>query len=161
MNIEIKSIVEERLEDYKLPSMLIAFPSCSFKCEKECGDCHCHNSSLALQKNISVSIDYILSKYLKNKLTKAIICGGLEPFDSFSALYNLIKTTRDTYHCSDTIVIYTGYNKEEIQDKIHLLKPFGNIVCKFGRYVPNGQKHFDQTLGVDLASNNQYAEVIS
>ena len=61
-------------------------------------------------------------------------------------------------YTSDDIVIYTGYYKEEIIDKVNLLNQLGNIVIKYGRYIPNQEKHYDGILGVNLASNNQYAE---
>lgn len=32
---------------------------------------------------------------------------------------------------------------------------------KFGRYIPNQTPHYDSILGVNLASDNQYAERIS
>ena len=37
---------------------------------------------------------------------------------------------------------------------------FKNIIIKFGRYVPNQKEHYDEILGINLASSNQYAEVI-
>ena len=57
--------------------------------------------------------------------------------------------------CEDDIVIYTGYNKEEIIDKVNLLKNFKNIIIKYGRFIPNQEKHYDEILGVELASTNQ------
>ena len=62
------------------------------------------------------------------------------------------------YYCLDDIVIYTGYNKEELIDRIEWLSGFSNIIVKFGRYIPNQEKHFDEVLGIYLASDNQYAE---
>lgn len=61
----------------------------------------------------------------------------------------------------DDIVIYTGYYKEEIEEYIDELKMFPNLIVKFGRYIPNHEKHFDEVLGIYLASDNQYAERIS
>ena len=84
---------------------------------------------------------------------------GLEPFDSYYELVKLIETIRRK--CDDDIVIYTGYNKNELSEKIEYLSTYQNIVIKFGRYVPNNEKHFDDVLGVYLASDNQYAEEIS
>ena len=63
--------------------------------------------------------------------------------------------------CDDDIVIYTGYNKEEIVDKITQLADFKNIIIKFGRYVPNRPSRYDEILGITLVSDNQYAEKIS
>ena len=59
------------------------------------------------------------------------------------------------------MAIYTGYYKNEIQDQIDVLKLYPNIIVKFGRYIPNQSPHYDKILGVELASNNQYAEKIS
>ena len=84
---------------------------------------------------------------------------GLEPFDSYYELVELIETIRRK--CDDDIVIYTGYNKNELSEKIEHLSTYQNIIIKFGRYIPNDKKHFDDVLGVYLASDNQYAEEIS
>ena len=39
-----------------------------------------------------------------------------------------------------------GYDKNEIEEKIILLKKYKNIVVKFGRYVPGQQAHYDKVL---------------
>ena len=57
-------------------------------------------------------------------------------------------------------MIYTGYLKDEILEKIDQLRKFKNIIIKFGRYIPDSEKTFDETLGVHLPSDNQYAEKI-
>ena len=41
------------------------------------------------------------------------------------------------------------------------LKQYDNIIIKFGRFIPNQEKHYDEVLGVELASPNQYARRIS
>ena len=35
--MRIKFLVDEDFVNYKKPSMFIGFPSCTWKCEKECG----------------------------------------------------------------------------------------------------------------------------
>ena len=63
----------------------------------------------------------------------------------------------------DTIIIWTGYTEEECEDLIYLIKEkmkYENIIIKFGRYIPNQKPHFDPVLGVNLASDNQYAKKI-
>lgn len=157
----VKTIKYEWFQDYKIPSMYIAFPNCSFKCEKECGKKVCHNNRLVTLKDEDISIDKIMRKYLNNPVTQAIVCGGLEPFDDFHELISFVSAVRGWYECNDTIVIYTGYNEEEIEDKINLLKQYENIIVKFGRYIPDHTPHFDDILGVKLASENQYAVKIS
>lgn len=151
----IKQLIDEDLTNYKVPSMTIAFPYCTFKCGKE----YCQNSSLAQSPNIDVSIPSIIKRYLDNPITSAVTCQGLEPFDSYNDLLSFVKQFRQ--QCSDDIVIYTGYYKDEISDKIVELQQYPNIIIKFGRFIPNQTKHHDDILDVDLISNNQYAERIS
>ncbi len=155
----IKGIIDEDFINYKKPSMVIEFPYCSFKCDKECGRVVCQNSSLANEPNIIISEKKIIGRYISNPITEAIVLQGLEPFDSiFSALY-LIKILRLNYNCHDDVVIYTGYNKEEINKTIiEELKYLGHIIIKYGRYIPDQEPHYDEVLGVNLASDNQYAE---
>ena len=155
----IKGVTVEDFSNYKKPSMFIAFPKCSWKCEKECGERVCQNSALAKAPNIDIDVDIIVKKYLDNPITKAVVCGGLEPFDSWSDLLLFIEKFRE--RSQDDIVVYTGFYKEEIADKINILKQFPNIVIKTGRYIPNQEQHYDEVLGVYLASNNQRAERIS
>jgi hypothetical protein len=85
---------------------------------------------------------------------------GLEPFDDFDDVYDLIKSLRN-HNCSDDVVIYTGYYENEISDKIEKLKSFQNIIVKFGRYIPNDKPVHDEILDVILSSHNQYAVKIS
>ena len=151
----IKQLIDEDLTNYKVPSMTIAFPYCTFKCGKE----YCQNSPLAQSPNIDVSIPSIIKRYLDNPITSAVTCQGLEPFDSYNDLLSFVKQFRQ--QCSDDIVIYTGYYKDEISDKIVELQQYPNIIIKFGRFLPNQTKHHDDILDVDLISNNQYAERIS
>ena len=148
-----------RIKDYKYPSMFIAFPYCSFKCEKECGMRVCQNSTLATAPIREVEVNELIDKYLSNPITQAIVCGGLEPMDSFDDLVEFISALRKK-ECQHDVVIYTGYRKEEITDQIKRLIPLGNIVIKFGRFVPNEPSHYDDVLGVNLANNEQYGERI-
>ena len=85
--------------------------------------------------------------------------GGLEPFDSWDDLYSLIKALRE--HTSDLVIIYTGYYPNEVREYVSKLRELNNIVVKWGRFVPYQNKHWDNILGVKLASDNQYAERIS
>lgn len=162
MEIILKAIIDEDFNDYKKNSMFLGFPTCTWKCEKECGEHCCQNSALAQAQDIGVSIHEICSRYLNNNITQAIVCGGLEPMDSFDNLYMFILYLRRGYNCSDDIVIYTGYTKEECVANgwIEELCPFGNIIIKFGRFIPNQPSHYDEVLEVELASENQFAERI-
>lgn len=153
--MHVKQIIFEDFVNYKKPSMFIGFSKCSFKCDKEFGSCICQNSSLANSPTVEISEKDIVNRYVLNPITSSIVCGGLEPFDTFEELLSLIKEIREK--TNDDIVIYTGYKEEEIVNYINILKQFKNIVIKFGRYIPNSSKKYDDILGIYLSSENQYA----
>ena len=155
----IKSIIDEDFVNYKKASMYIAFPHCTFKCERECGIKCCQNSPLALAKDIDVSFESLVKRYIENPITHAIVLAGLEPLDSFDDVLELVKLFREK--TDDDIVIYTGYNENEVLKHIYILSDYKNIIMKFGRYKPNDTSRFDEVLGVNLASSNQYAKKIS
>ena len=161
--MRVVEIKDEDCINYKKISMFIALPFCSGKCYKELGlDCSiCQNDALRKSKIMNIDDEKIISRYLENPLTCAIVFGGLEPLDSFKELVSFLNTLQNKYKCFDDIVIYTGYKIEEIEDKIKLLKQFKNIILKVGRYIPNSQNIFDKILGVSLASCNQYGVKLS
>ena len=153
--MKIKGLITEDFVNYKKASMTIIFPYCTFKC----GEDYCQNSPLTKSPIIEISINDLVNRYNNNPITEAIVMQGLEPFDSWSDLKEFVKKLRE--YNNDDIVIYTGYNKDEVIKYIKELSVYPNIIVKFGRYVPNQEKHYDDVLGVYLISNNQYAERIS
>ena len=160
-NITVKGIVDEDFVNYKVPSMTIMFPYCDFKCEIN-GSNFCHNSSLVTEPNIIISAKDLYERYINNPISEAIVCQGLEPFDSWKELNGLLNYFRIQEGCFDPFVIYTGYTKKEILDEINYIQlMYSNVIIKFGRFIPDEEKHFDRVLGVMLASDNQYAEKIS
>lgn len=157
--MKLKQLIDEDFVNYRKPSMFIGTTKCSFKCDKECGMQVCQNSTLATARSIDIDNEILIKRYINNPITSAIVIGGLEPFDTWNELYIFIKQFRQV--CSDDIVIYTGYQDGEIKNQIQRLKvEFYNIIVKFGRYIPNKQSHLDEILGVNLASDNQYARRI-
>ena len=155
----IKGIRDEDFCQYKETSFFIAFPNCTFKCEKESFKLCCQNREMYKDPIFDIPAEQLVSRYLQNPITSSIVCGGLEPFDSFQDLFDLVEAFRSK--TDDTIVIYTGYNENEIEGYISALSKFNNIIVKFGRFIPNSTPVFDEVLGVELASNNQYAKKIS
>ena len=156
----IKGLTDEDFVNYKKPAMFIATSKCSFKCEKECGVVGmCQNHPLAAAPEMELSDEKIIKRFLSNDISKAVVFGGLEPFDQFEELFLLIKRFREK--TNDDVVIYTGYNENEIKRQVEELRQFKNIIIKFGRYIPNQSPHYDELLGIELASNNQYAKRIS
>jgi hypothetical protein len=152
----VKEIRDEDFISYKKPAMVIGFPSCSWKCGEEL----CQNSSLAQAPNINIGFKTIVNRYINNPITSAIVMGGLEPMDSYQDIVDIITYLRAANN-NDDVVIFTGYEKSELQDRISELYSFGNIIIKWGRFRPNEEPHYDEILGVKLASSNQYAERIS
>lgn len=157
--IRLRGLIDEDFINYKKPSLFLALPFCTFKCEKECGVQCCQNSSLARQPIIEISTEKLVQRYLENPISESVVMGGMEPFDSFDDVLNFISILRK-YSDSD-VILYSGYYKSEIEDKIEQLQKFSNIIVKFGRFRPNEPHHIDPILGVELASTNQYAEKIS
>lgn len=166
--MRIKGLIDEDFVNFSLPSMYIAFPSCSWKC----GHGLCQNSPLAQSPDIEISKEKICERFVSNPISQAFVFAGLEPFDSFMDLLSLVDTIRNKNNLKNPIVIYTGYTKEELEEGKILVEgseeifkscweyliSLPNIIIKFGRYIPGHEAHLDTILGVELASPNQYAE---
>ena len=157
----IKDLVDENFQDYKETSMFICTNCCDGKCWRELSlpPDICQNTKIMCQPSYDFSNEKIVSRYINSPITHAVVVGGLEPIDQFDELVDLIKAFRE--RTEDDIVIYTGYYKNEIEDKIEVLSRYKNIIVKFGRYIPNKEKVFDEVLGVYLANKEQHAERIS
>lgn len=161
--MRVKTIVDEDFVNYRKPSMLIGTISCGGKCCVEAGIpiTVCQNDGWRACAPVVLSDDEIIRRYLSNPITSAVVFGGLEPFEQFDEVAALIARLRGTYVCTDDVVIYTGYNKKEIAPQIDVLRAFPNMIVKFGRFVPGRPHRKDNVLGVELTSDNQYAERIS
>ena len=151
----LKEIKDEDFVNYRKPSMFLGFPRCSFKCDKESKKQVCQNGALTTYPNINVPLDEIIERYINNPITEAIVIGGLEPFDTFEQLYEFVKAFREV--ADDDIVVYTGYYEDEIEDMVDKIASF-HVIIKFGRFIEGQTKHYDTVLGIELASENQYAE---
>ena len=162
--MRIRTLVDEDFVNYKKPSMFIGTCFCGGKC---CTDAClplsvCQNNDLRNTKIMDVSDDALISRYLNNDITSAIVFGGMEPFEQAEEMLEFITKLRKCYNNNDDVVIYTGYYLNEIPENyLSELKSFGNIVIKLGRYKPNEESHYDELLGINLVSCNQYAIKIS
>ena len=161
--MRVKTIVDEDFVNYSKPSMFIGTISCGGKCCLEGGFplSVCQNDGWRGNAPIDIRDEVIVKRYLQNQITHAIVLGGLEPMEQSDEVLALIKTLREDFDCHDDVVIYTGYYPDEVTAILDKLQVFDNIVVKFGRYVPNMKSRVDEVLGVELASNNQYAVRIS
>lgn len=161
--MRIKFLVDEDFVNYKKPSMFIGSIACDFKCchEQNLSEQTCQNEPWFSEPIIEFSDSNLCKRYLDNPITQGICIGGLEPMLQFQELLIFIRCLRDNYHCDDTVIIYTGYYPNELKEELPQLKQFKNIIIKFGRYIPGHLTHIDPLLGVNLASDNQYALQIS
>ena len=160
--MRIKAIVEEDFVNYKLPSMFISTCFCDYKCCTELGldTGVCQNAPLAQSDNIDIPDQTIYEYFVNNPITKAVVIGGMEPMIQINEVIDLINLFRSQGE-DCPFIIYTGYYPNEIPEPLERLKQYKNIIVKFGRYIPNSQSKYDEILGVNLASSNQYTEVIS
>ena len=160
-NITLRGVIMEDFVNYKVPSMFLITSYCDWKCCREANiDISvCQNQSLIKQPTHTYLYELIYNAYIENPITKAICIGGLEPFEQFDEVFGLISYFRYK-GCNDPFIIYTGYYPDELPE-LYMLKMFQNIIVKFGRYVPNNKPHYDEVLGINLASDNQYGEKIS
>lgn len=160
----VKNLIDEDFVNYKTTSMFIGCHSCTFKCDKLSGKQVCQNGALANSPNIEITIEKLVDRYLNNQLSKAVVFGGLEPFDDIVNVIEFVDLIRNNGNADD-IIIYTGYTEDEIANlffnEFSILKKYKNIIIKYGRFIPNQKPHFDEILGVYLQSNNQYAKRIS
>lgn len=160
--MKIKDVIAEDFVNYKLPSMFIISSVCNWKCciEQGLDISVCQNQGIAKQKTLDISVEMLYNMFTSNPITEAIVIGGLEPFDQFEDIIEFVAYFREK-HCNNPIIIYTGYYPNEVTPEIEQLKNYNNIIIKFGRYVPNRPKRYDDILGIELVSDNQYAEKIS
>lgn len=164
--MRVKDIVDEDFQDYCKPAMFICAKSCTMKCNKKAGREVCQNASLLLQDTIDLSDNHIIKLYTENDLTKAIVIGGLEPLDQPMEIEAFVVAL-NRHKIQDDLVIYTGYSEEEVKESACLsstvsniikgCKAMRNLVIKYGWFVDGCKPHFDNVLGVNLASDNQYA----
>lgn len=150
--MEIKGVIWEDFNNYRLPSLFIGTSSCPHNCEG------CQNEALKLVKGVKVTNAFLIDAYVNNPITKAIVLGGLDPLMTFEDTYSFVKDVRKR-GINDTIIIYTGFKEEVVDHWVEKLVALGgHLVVKYGKYIKGHEPHMDSVLGVRLASDNQYAK---
>lgn len=160
--MRVKALETERFQDYKLPSLFLASAYCDFKC---CREQHldtgvCQNAPLAQAPTQDVPDTVIYEKFASNPITKAVVIGGMEPLLQMDEVESLLSLFREKGDHSP-FVIYTGYYPEEVPEHLARLRRYGNVIAKFGRYIPDRPSRYDEVLGVTLSSDNQFGKIIS
>lgn len=161
--LDLFDINDSDLLNYKEPTFMIySGISCTFKCDIENKSDLCQNIKLVNEKIIHYDIDKCIARYDAQSISHTISFQGLEPLDNLKQLLWFIHYFRKEH--DDTIIIWTGYTKDECEDLVYLIQNkmnWENIIIKYGRFIPNQQPHYDEVLEIKLASDNQYAERIS
>lgn len=160
--MRLKFIKDEDTVNYKKISMFLGAISCTWKCcmKAGCSPDLCQNEPWSREPIKDYPVADVIKRYMDNPLTEAVVIGGLEPFDCFEEWFEFCCEFRKV--SNDPIVFYTGYNYEEVpQIAATLAYYIPNVIIKWGRYIPNSKSRYDEVLGITLASDNQYAEVIS
>lgn len=159
--MRVKAIKDEDFVNYKLPCMYIATCFCDWKCCREANisESVCQNNEIASLPTIDISAESIFRRYINNPITESVCIAGLEPMCQFKEIVEVIEYFRE-HDCNDKFVIYTGYDAKEITDQIEVLRKLKNVVIKLGRYIPGHEPHYDEVLGVKLASNNQRGVIL-
>lgn len=160
--MRIKGIVAEDFVNYKSPAIFINTSFCDFKC---CREQHldtgvCQNAPLAQAPTQDVPDTVIYEKFASNPITKAVVIGGMEPLLQMDEVESLLSLFREKGDHSP-FVIYTGYYPEEVPEHLARLRRYGNVIAKFGRYIPGRPSRYDEVLGVTLSSDNQFGKIIS
>lgn len=155
LNIEPFDCVNNRLITFNVAAGI----TCDFKC---CPHNHqlCHNEPLRSTPVIVVQISEIVKQYLSQQLSTSLTLQGLEPLDNMDGVLWLLWYFRRK--SKDPIFIWTGYEEEEVATLIGLVRflQWKSIFLKMGRYRWGEKPHYDENLGVFLASPNQYCKKI-
>lgn len=157
--MRIRGRITEDFVNYKQPGLFVPCCYCDFKCCHDLDTDHsmCQNSAISEVEPMMVDNEAILDAFKESLIAKVVIFGGLEPIWQIDEIEELLALFRDN-GVNAPFVIYTGYNEDEVERFVERLLPYGNIVVKYGRYIPDDDPHYDAVLGVMLASSNQYAK---
>lgn len=159
--MRLKFVKVEDFINYKKPSIFLGTCFCDFKCCKEQNlpISTCQNEPWSREPIKDYNNELILKTIDESPIIQAIVFGGMEPFQQFPELVEFLKT-KSRWENPETrnmdVVIYTGYNLDELEEELNTLKTFPNIYLKLGRFQPGHQKHYDEVLGISLSSDNQY-----
>ena len=108
--------------------------------------------------------DGMIELFVYNDKTRALVVKNFTSlnFSSFDEVIEILRKLRVEYKQKDSLfIVYTDFNKEDIQNELLRLKSYvGPVIVKFGKYDPTLPPKMDSVLGIMLSSSNQYAERI-
>lgn len=148
--IHYKGIIHERAEDAPFMGALIIAIACSNGCKD------CFNQYLKTAKTYTNTAEGIIAEVKQNAFNDGIILGGLEWSEQPEEAIELIRcaTSNDL-----AVMLYTGLTEEELYRRIPREDLVGCLI-KFGAYDTSCLSENYTSLGVKLASTNQYVKRI-
>ena len=148
--IHYKGIIHERAEDAPFMGALIIATSCSNGCKD------CFNQYLKTAKTYVNTADGIITEVKQNAFNDGIILGGLERSEQPEEAIELIRCATAN---GLAVMLYTGLTEEGLYHRIPREDLVGCLV-KFGAYDNTCLSDNYSSLGVKLASTNQYVKRI-
>ena len=148
--IHYKGIIHERAEDAPFMGALIIATSCSNGCKD------CFNQYLKTVKTYTNTAEGIIAEVKQNAFNDGIILGGLEWSEQPEEAIELIRCATAN---GLAVMLYTGLTEEELYRRLPREDLVGCLV-KFGAYDNTCLSDSYSSLGVKLASTNQYVKRI-
>ncbi|WNO30030.1 hypothetical protein [Oceanotoga phage vB_OteS-UFV02] len=144
MMIRYKTIEHNVIGDAPFIGARISSINCPFNCPG------CFNQHLKKIPTKKLSGEQIIKLVKFNIFNQGLILAGLEWTDQPLEMYALIE---EALHEGLEVILYTHHSEEEFKNKFRLYP----IYIKFGAYDQENKNIGNKkSLGVTLASNNQY-----
>jgi organic radical activating enzyme len=144
--IKYKGIIHERVEDAPFVGALIIADRCSRNCK------NCFNESLKSKTSIENTAYEIIKEVKSNPFNNGIILSGLEWTEQKDDLIELVSLAKRSRL---QVMIHTGLTEESFF-RILDRNIFENCYIKFGEYEEHLSSNIHESMGVRLASSNQY-----
>lgn len=149
--IHYRGIVHERSEDAPFMGALIVATNCSNNCKD------CFNQHLKSTEIYCKTAEDIVAEIKHNPFNDGIILGGLEWSEQPDEAISLIRCAIEN---DLKVILYTGLTERDLFRRIPPTYLYGCYV-KFGRYDKTKASSNYSSLGVTLASTNQYIKLIN
>lgn len=148
--IKYRGIIHERCEDAPFMGALIIAENCSNNCQG------CFNQHLKNSEVFEHTAEQIIEIVKDNLFNDGIILAGLEWSEQPEDVIELVKCAKKNHL---EVMIYTGLSERGFTDRLWDSTLSGCYV-KFGMYDPSCLSDDYYSLGVKLASTNQYVKLL-
>lgn len=148
--VSYKGIIHERAEDAPFMGALIIGVSCRNNCR------NCFNQHLKDKQTYLKFADEIIEEVQQNRFNDGIILAGLEWSEQPDDTIALISCATEA---GLKVILYTGLTEYELYRRIPRKFLVGSYV-KFGAYDETKAANNYKSLGVRLASTNQYIKFV-